>query len=153
NKIIDQYLKGVDSDYKKLKYWPFYRYLKYDYIIGFRQVFNSFINNKPSIDLSSGYFPKFGQSQINKSVSLPENIIEENEDIRKLNIFAEANNIQIVYFTAPFCSQISNLDFTEKLQYKLPIFLNFTSIFSDNQNYFFDCSHLNDVGAKEFSRI
>lgn len=151
--LIYGYIKKRDQDYRALKYLPFYRYLIYDYKIGFREFFNTAVGKESWITLENGFFPLKGSSGKRLSGNLPDHILEENRQIEAINSFANENGINIVYFIAPYCSGTRNLDFALKLQNKLPEFYNFSTIFLENEEYFYDCSHLNNMGAKEFSRI
>ena len=153
NPVISEILKERDPEYLQLKFIPFYRYLKYDYKIGFRELFNSISGKKNKIDLKNGYFPKFGNTHQKLSSSLPDHIIPNNNNIKKINAFAKANNLSIIYFIAPFCPNTKNLDYSKKLKSKLPNFLDYSHIFPYQEEYFYNCSHLNDVGATEFSKI
>ena len=149
--IIAYYIKERDSNYYKLKYLPFYRYLMYDYKLGFREHFNTFINKKPSLNLSNGYDAKYGTLSSPLKASLPKTINRENKTIDKINMFAQKNNIKVVYFMAPFCYDTKNKDFSQKLKQKIPGLLDYSQLFTED-NYFYNCSHLNDLGAKEFSK-
>lgn len=153
NKVISEITKERDPEYFQLKYIPFYRYLKYDYKIGFREFFNSISGKKNRIDLKNGYFPKFGNTRQKLASTLPDHIIYKNTNIKKINAFAKKNNLSIIYFMAPFCPKTKNLDYSKKLKSKLPRFLDYSNIFPYQEEYFYNCSHLNDAGATEFSKI
>lgn len=153
NKLVSELVKERHPDFYYLKNIPFYRYMIYDYKIGFREVFNAAINNEPTINLNSGYYPLTGHREYNFNASLPSTILNENQIIKKIDSFAKKNNMNIQYFTAPFCANTKNIDYTSKLQDKIPGLMDFSRLFSDKDEYFFNCTHLNDKGAKEFSRI
>ena len=149
--LIASYIKKRDKDFIKLKYLPFYRYMVYDYKLGFRELFNSFIQKKPRVNLANGYNPKYETAVEALKSSFPAQIINENRTITQINYFAEKNDIQIIYFTSPMCANTKNLDYTSKLSSKLSQYLDFSQIFIDHDEYFFNCSHINDDGAKVFS--
>lgn len=153
NEVISEITKERDPEYFELKYIPFYRYLKYDYKIGFREFFNSISGKKNRINLKNGYFPKYGNTNQKLSSTLPDHIISQNSNINKINAFAKKNNFSIIYFMAPFCPKTKNLDYSKKLESKLPSFLDYSHIFPNQEDYFYNCSHLNDLGATEFSKI
>ncbi|MDT0650816.1 hypothetical protein [Autumnicola edwardsiae] len=146
-------MKNRNKDFFFLKYLPFYRYLKYDYKNGFREVLNILLKNQPYVNLENGYYPLYGKSRKQLQTKLPEKISQTNPDIEAINRFAEKNNINVVYFMAPVCSEAENLDFAQKLDQKIPSLMDFSKLFLEKDDYFFDCSHLNDNGAKEFSKI
>ena len=153
DEIVSNFIKTRDPEYLALKYLPFYRYLIYDYKIGFREFFNTATGQAGWIDLENGYFPLYGSSGKDLQGSLPDHIRNKNDKIRQINSFARANNLNVVYFMAPFCPDMQNLDFASKLQEKLPNFINFSRPSSLQNEVFYDCAHLNDKGAKEFSQI
>ena len=150
---IYNFLKARDPQSLALKYVPFYRYLIYDYKIGFREFFNIATGQASRVDLENGYFPLSGSSGKELKGSLPDHIKQENEKIHQINSFAKANDLNVVYFIAPFCPGMENLEFASKLEGKLPDFINFSGIFPHKEENFYDCSHLNSRGAKEFSEI
>ncbi len=149
--LIASYIKERDPDFYKLKYIPFYKYLVYDYKLGFREHFSTFINKKSRINLENGYDAKQGSTGSKLQASLPISINKESKTIMAINKFAEENKIKVVYFMAPFCFDTKNKDFSQKLKQKIPGLLDYTQLFKED-NYFFNCSHLNDIGAKEFSK-
>ncbi|MBK5208334.1 MAG: hypothetical protein JJE44_02370 [Flavobacteriaceae bacterium] len=149
--VISSYIKERDSNYYKLKYIPFYRYLVFDYKLGFREHFNTFINKKSRINFENGYDAKYGSTGVKLQASLPKTVNKENKTITAINQFAKENNIKVVYFMAPFCFDTANKDFSQKLKQKIPGLLDYSQLFKDD-NYFFNPGHLNDKGAKEFSK-
>jgi len=153
NDFITALIKKRDKEFYLLKYIPFYRYLIYDYKLGFREFFNSAINHKSATDFKNGYFPKYGTLKGNLSASLPEKIVAENKTINKITSFAAKNNISIIYFMSPFCPNTAHLEYSKKLGEKLPTFLDYSNIFPTQNNYFFNCGHLNNEGASTFSKI
>lgn len=150
---ISNFIRERSSDYYYLRYLPFYRYLKYDYKIGFREFVSTLLGKKPNHNLENGYRPKYGQANQKLIGKLPAKIKNSNKTIGAINRYASQHNINIVYFMAPFCSNTINLDYGAKLTKKIPGFLDFSTVFEDHDEYFFNCGHLNDKGAKEFSQL
>lgn len=150
---IRKIIRERDPDYFYINNIPFYRYLKYDFILGFREIVSLLGKNPVDISLENGYFPKYGNSGEKLELYLPDKIIRENEKVNSINDFALDHNIKVVYFMAPVCSGTINLEYTNKLKEKLPNFLDYSRKFMGQDRYFFNCAHLNDRGAKEFSKI
>ncbi|WP_156100679.1 hypothetical protein [Gillisia sp. Hel_I_29] len=151
--FITKLIKKRDKEFYQLKYIPFYRYLIYDYKLGFREFFNSAINHRSATDFKNGYFPKYGSTNQKLSSTLPDHVISRNNYINKINAFAKKNDITIIYFMAPYCPNTKNLNYSKKLKNKLPSFLDYSHVFPFQEDYFYNCSHLNDRGATEFSKI
>lgn len=145
-------VKERNPDYAALRHVPFYRYLVYDYKLGFREFFNTNTGRKPKVDLDNGYNAKYGTVSKKLRGTLPSKIKESNETVEKIHTFAQENKLKIVYFMSPFCPETKNSDFSEKLKKRIPDLIDYSRIFNDHENYFFNCSHLNDTGAKEFSK-
>lgn len=151
--LISGYIRQRDPDFYKLKYIPFYRYLVFDYKIGFREFFNTLMGIKSNTDFKNGYYPLYGSQGVELKAELPDHIIDKNATIEAINHFALENNLKIVYFMAPYCAQTENLDFSEKLKEKIPYLIDYSREFKDCEAYFFNCTHLNDDGAKAFSSV
>ncbi|MDT0643057.1 hypothetical protein RM553_09480 [Zunongwangia sp. F363] len=151
---IGSMLKSREPNYYALRYIPFYRYLKYDYKSGFREVFNILTGNEPYINLESGYYPLYGNSGNNFRRHLPDTIAKKNKYLRAINKFAKEKNIKIAYFMSPFCSETKNLEYTKKLRKKIPSLIDYSTLFFEQDaGYFYDCDHLNNKGAEKFSEV
>jgi hypothetical protein len=150
NSYIKTHLKNTLDDYWWVMHFPFYKYLKYDYKIGFREVFSSGIQKHSKTRFNNGYFPKFGYSGVPLKGKLSEVIGKKNMYVNAINDFSNKRNMNVIYFTAPFCPKTKNLDYISKLQKKLPILWDFSRLFN-SEEYFFDCNHLNNKGAHIFS--
>jgi hypothetical protein len=129
---------------------PFYRYMKNDHVIGFREVFNLLIGKKPAIDYRNGFVPQIGvRNDIVRS--LPTEIYPSNPGMDQLEQYFKSNNIKAFYFTAPMCKKALNRDFIEKLKTKIPKLHNYIALYDDKESYFYNCAHLNAVGAENFT--
>lgn len=148
NKIICEHRKE-NYDYNYNYYVPFYRYGLNDYKLGFREFFNSLIGKKSKVNLTDGFEP-ISKNFSNKGSSLPETILKSNKNIEEINLICKQNKIEIVYFCAPFCNEMKNINFIDKLKKKIPKLVDFSREINDNK-YFKDCSHLNEKGAILFT--
>jgi hypothetical protein len=149
NPIIKEHLKNKENDFLKMVYIPFYRYLKTDHKVGFREVFLLLIKKKPKVNLENGYTPQIGSS-ILKSYSLPKQVADKNEMLNAIQRLCMKHKIDLVLFCAPFCSKTVNRDYIDKLKKKLPQLQDYSAKFDDS--LFFDCAHLNDKGALLFTK-
>jgi hypothetical protein len=150
NPVVARYSKKWYPDYWKLRYFPFYRYMAYDYKLGFREFSASLINKKPRVSMINGFHPVFG-TPATMEANLPIKVATTNEAIRKMKILAKKMNIKLVFFTSPFCGDTKNIAFIEQLGLRFEHFMNYSEIFKDNDTYFYNCSHVNDKGAAIFS--
>ena len=66
--------------------------------------------------------------------------------------FSKQNNMDIVFYCAPFCKNNRNHNFTSKLKKKILKLQDFSQVIDDDL-MFVNCNHLNDSGAKRFTEI
>ena len=149
---ISAILEGYDNSFSN-KYIPFYRYIVNDHVIGFREVFNLLIRKRPKIDFNNGYVGKYGTRE-DIVRSLPDKIIETNESIEAMIVHFNKLSVPYYFFTAPLCkATVDRNSYMEKLKTKIPELYNYVPIYDDNDSYFFDCGHLNNIGAEAFTRL
>lgn len=130
-------------------YLPFYRYAVNDFKIGFREVFATFID-KQNPYLIDGFKPLHGTSKL-QSYMLPKNVKTENLALKQIEILAKKNNIKLIKFCAPFCSQLENKNYLRDLKTKVAPLYDYSNIISDE--FFMDCGHLNEKGATIFTKF
>jgi hypothetical protein len=130
---------------------PFYRYMKFDKIVGLRELSASFLKRKPNFNLEEGYSPKQGIGNV-ISGSFPEKINFRSQELDQMQELYKNTNTTLEFFTAPFCKAIKNRGFMDKVQLKLPGLHNYIDIFDDKDEYFFNCGHLNGTGAEIFTK-
>lgn len=131
---------------------PFYRYLQYDYIIGFRELFTSVISKSPKIDIEYGFNPKIGIGK-NLAKKLPTSLKDSNEEIELMITYLDNQNIPLTFFTAPYCKQAKNREHINTLKNALPNYYNLMYVFDDKEEYFYNCGHLNIQGARAFTKL
>ncbi len=150
NSIIKEHLKDQLEEFPAKYYIPFYRYMVTEHKIGLREFFATIVNKKPSVDLQNGYIAKYGKNKLVTS-KFPNKIREKNETLDKISQICKLNNIKLIYFVAPICSKTEGIDYLKKLKIKLPELKDFSRLLGDD--YFYNCAHLNDDGARLFTKI
>ncbi len=131
----------------------FYRFMKYDQVIGFREFISSVINKKPKTDLNVGFAPKIGVGEA-IATSFPEKFKEVNTEIQALEAIIGSQDKEIHYFTAPYCNKVQGRDAgIQQLKNRVENLHDYIGIYDDKPEYFFNCGHLNLDGARDFSRI
>jgi len=130
---------------------PFYRFMVFDKVVGIREAMASFLKRKTNIDLELGFSPKQG---IGKAVagSFPETIKNNSGELDQMLELYKDTNTRLEFFTAPYCKEVKNRNFIDKVQLKLPGLHNYIDLFDDKDEYFFNCGHLNEVGAGVFTK-
>jgi len=150
NSIIKEHLKEEIEDFSKMYHIPFYRYMVTDYKVGFRELFFSITDKKPKVNLDNGFSAKKGNHEL-ETIILPKIIAKNNSVLEKIRLLCDQNNIELVLFCAPFCSNTQNIDYVDKLQIKLPKMQNYSRVINDS--LFFNCDHLNVDGAMYFTKL
>jgi hypothetical protein len=151
NSVIKKQLNKYEDNYYYNNI-PFYRYMKYDKVVGFREFLSVLLNKKPKTNLEIGFSPKKGNG-LWVSGKLPTSFKANNDEIDALYDLLEKNDSELICFTAPFCKNIENREVMSLLKSKIPSLLYYISIFDDYPEYFFNCGHLNIEGAQQFTRI
>lgn len=132
---------------------PFYRYMKNDQVIGFREFFVSILNKKPRTDLNVGFSPKEGVGEI-VSTSFPRVIKESNTELEILQSFVKSKDKTIQFFTAPYCSEVKGRERAmTQLKQRVTQLWDYSSIYDKKDFFFYNCGHLNIEGARDFSHV
>ncbi|MBC7748528.1 MAG: hypothetical protein H7Z76_08150, partial [Methylotenera sp.] len=118
---------------------------------GFREIFANIARKKTNIILQKGYISRFGNAT-ELTGALPKVLLDKNETLDAIQSFVKQNKMKVVFYCAPFCKNNQNKDFTTKLKVKIPELKDFSQALSNDQ-FFMDCNHLNDKGAKRFTEI
>jgi len=151
NQITRDYL-NISSKSTFRYCFPFVRYCEYEAKIGIRELFVNLIHKKTKIKLNQGYNDLQGVEREDGSHrSLPKFILSRNRYVDKIKKFGKENGIQIIFFSAPFCKHIENLDYMKKIKLKIPELYDF-SMNINSDKMFINCYHLNEEGANEFTK-
>jgi len=151
--LVKEQLRQYEEDYI-YENIPFYYYMKFERIIGLRELTASFQKRKTYIelDLEIGFSPLKG---IGKAVagSFPEEIKNFSAELDQMQNFYKDTNTKIEFFTAPYCKEVENRNFMDQVQLKLPGLHNYIDLFDNKDEYFFNCGHLNEAGTGIFTKI
>jgi len=143
----------TQKNFKELYYIPFYRYIKYEIRIGFREMFFNSIHKKTSSLDNLGYTPLKGiedgnmKNDIVKLEPLPHN--KYYEEIKSV---CKANNINLIVLMTPMCENVKGMDYFNKVKKTYPEIHNYENAVVENK-YFSSCGHMNNTGAKMFTAI
>lgn len=151
NEITKSYSNKYATSPKANYYIPFYRYANSDLKVGFREFFSNLMNKKTDIIANHGYVALQGNPE-ELTGSLPDFIVDSNPILDSIKSFSKQNNMNVVFYCAPFCKNNKNRIFTSKLKKKIPELHDFSRAINDDK-LFQNCNHLNDSGAKRFTEI
>lgn len=150
SKIIEEHFLR-EEDFNYLYYIPFYRYIKFDSRIGFREMFFNAINKKTSHLQNLGYHPleSNGKGNMKGNLELLKPLIHNKyyEDIKEI---CKNNNINFIAIMTPMCENVIGMNYFDKVQKAYPEIHNYENAVVENK-YFSSCGHMNDIGAKMFT--
>ncbi|WP_179319499.1 hypothetical protein [Winogradskyella helgolandensis] len=140
-------IRSVNTEASFLYYLPFYRYMKYDAKLGFREIMMSFYKNN-KYDNRLGY-PLGKEKQMRERETKYKFLLEDksNPHIEEVIKICEEKNIEIYFYTSPIYKAEGNFDVFHK---NLPNYHNFSNIFV-NAKLFRDPYHLNIEGTSVFT--
>ncbi|WP_343616162.1 hypothetical protein [Flavobacterium sp.] len=139
------------ANFTELYYVPFYRYVKFDGKIGFREICKILMNEKTNALDNQGYYPlvkhKNGNMK-NNIVNL--NPLSHNKYYEEIKAICKANKINFIAVMTPMCENVKGMNYFEKVKKKYPEIYNYENVVVENK-YFSSCGHMNDTGAKIFT--
>ena len=145
NSIIKEHYKK-ESDFKQLYYVPFYRYIKFDAKIGFREVYEV-VAKKPTNTLyNKGYYPLISDKKGSMKNDISKLKVIRNKYYEAIKKMCKQNNINLIVVMTPMCQNTKGLDYFDNVKKQYPEINNFENKVTDDR-YFSSCGHLNNEGA------
>ncbi|WP_225035569.1 hypothetical protein [Winogradskyella sp. SM1960] len=137
----------VNSKASSLYYLPFYRFMKYDSKIGFRELMMGLIKNN-KYDKRLGYPITTNKEMKERNTSYDFKIEDKpNRHIEEIIQICKKEKVQIYFYTAPIYKANGNLDVIKR---QLANYKDFSD-FSEDESLFSDPYHLNALGTKVFT--
>jgi len=150
SKTIRDHFSG-EKDFNQLYYIPFYRYVDFDAIIGFREMFFNAIHKKTVHLTNKGYFG-LGNKHENMKNDLKALKPIRNKYYEEIKQICKENNYHLIAVMTPMCTNVKGLNYFEKANKIYPEIHNLENVVQGDQ-YFSSCGHLNDTGARMFTNI
>lgn len=142
---------STEEHYNELYYIPFYRYLKFDSKIGFREIYKIAKGEKTNALDNLGYYPlekhKNGNMK-NNIVNL--NPLPHNKYYEEIKDLCRKNNINFIAVMTPMCENVVGMNYFDKVKKAYPEIHNYEKTVVENK-YFSSCGHMTDSGAKIFT--
>jgi hypothetical protein len=138
------------KNFGALYYIPFYRYVTFEPRIGFREMYNTAKNNPSNVLDHLGYYPlrtKKGNMKNNLTNLKP----IHNKYYEEIKQICKTNNIKLIAVMTPMCTNTKGLDYFQKVNKIYPEIHNYEDVVQGDQ-YFSSCGHLNDAGARLFTK-
>jgi hypothetical protein len=139
------------KNFNELYYIPFYRYIKYDTKIGFRETFFTAIRKKTNALDNLGYYPlvkhKSGNMKNNITNLKP---LPHNKYYEEIKNLCKNNHINFIAVMTPMCENVVGMNYFDKVKKVYPEIHNYENVVVENK-YFSSCGHMTDAGAKMFT--
>ncbi|KQW97716.1 hypothetical protein [Flavobacterium sp. Root420] len=150
SKIVKDHFKSQEN-FNELYYIPFYRYIKFDTKIGFRETFLTAVHKKTNALDNLGFYPlkkdKNGNMK-NNIVNL--NPLPHNKYYEEIKNICTANNINFIAVMTPMCENVTGMNYFDKVKKVYPEIHNYENVVLEDK-YFSSCGHMTDTGAKIFT--
>jgi hypothetical protein len=149
SKTIANHFSG-EEDFNQLYYIPFYRYIKFEHLIGFREMFFNGIHKKTSNLDNKGYYPLGDHKGNMKNDITNLKPLPHNKYYEEIKQICKANNINLIAVMTPMCENVKGMEYFDKIQKLYPEVHNYENVVVENK-YFSSCGHMNDKGARLFT--
>jgi len=150
SEIIKEHFENQEN-FNELYYIPFYRYIKYDGKIGFRETGKIIMGEKTNALDNLGYYPlvkhKNGNMK-NNIVNL--NPLKHNKYYEEIKKICKEKNIAFIAVMTPMCENVKGMNYFDKVKKVYPEIHNYENVVVENK-YFSSCGHMNDAGSKIFT--
>lgn len=150
NEIIKNHYKN-EADFYQIYYLPFYRYIKFDNKIGFREVYDISAKKTTNTLHNRGYYPLISHKKGNMKNDISSLKVIRNKYYEEIKRICKQNNIKLTVVMTPMCENTKGLDYFDKVQQLYPEIHNFENVITEDK-YFASCGHLNDEGAKIYTK-
>jgi hypothetical protein len=150
SKVIKDHF-STEKKFKALYYIPFYRYVKFDSKIGFREIYKIASKEKTNALDNLGYYPL----QKHKTGNMKNNIINlnplpHNKYYEEIKSICKKNNINFIAVMTPMCENVVGMNYFDKVKKTYPEIHNYENTVIENK-YFSSCGHMTDEGARLFT--
>jgi hypothetical protein len=139
------------ENFNALYYIPFYRYIDFDALIGFREMYNTATGKPTNILDNLGYHP-LGHKPGNMKNDIRALKPIRNKYYEEIKQICKEQNYNLITVMTPMCANVKGLDYFEKVNKIYPEIHNLENVVQDDQ-YFSSCGHMNDTGARIFTAV
>jgi hypothetical protein len=151
SEIIKRHFSG-QKNFNELYYIPFYRYIDFDALIGFREMYNTVASKPTNILDNLGYHALISSKRGNMKNDIRALKPIRNKYYEEIKLICKQNNYKLITVMTPLCSNVKGLDYFEKANQIYPEIYNLENVVQGDK-YFSSCGHLNDMGARMFTAV
>jgi hypothetical protein len=139
------------ENFNELYYIPFYRYVKYETKIGFREAFYTAIHKNTNTLDNLGYYPLVKHKNGNMKNNIANlNPLPHNKYYEEIKKICKDNHINFIAVMTPMCENVVGMNYFEKVKKVYPEIHNYENVVVEDK-YFASCGHMNDTGARMFT--
>ena len=150
SKVIKDHF-STQENFNELYYIPFYRFIKYDTKIGFRETFFTLIHKKTNALDNLGYYPLEKHTNGNMKNNIVNlNPLPHNKYYEEIKKLCKANNINFIAVMTPMCENVTGMNYFDKVKKAYPEIHNYENAVVENK-YFSSCGHMTDEGSRMFT--
>ena len=131
---VSNYYKAVIPEFNSLYYLPFYRYIKYDSQIGFREMFFSAIQKPSASILNEGFYALQGEGK-NMKYDLTKYAPKKNKDYEFIKKLCQSNGINLIVVSTPMCENTKGINYFEAIKKVYPEVHNYENAVIENKYY------------------
>jgi hypothetical protein len=140
-----------EKDFNSLYYIPFYRYIKFDSRIGFREVYNTLIQKHTNNLDNLGFYALGKKPNANMKNNIAQlKPLPHNKYYEEIKQICKTNNINFIAVMTPMCENTKGMGYFDKVQKLYPEIHNYENVVVEDK-YFSSCGHMNDAGARLFT--
>lgn len=150
SEVIATHFSDLEN-FDELYYIPFYRYIDFDALIGFQEMYQTATNKPTNILDNLGYHPLKSKKQGNMKNDIRALKPIRNKYYEEIKQICNQNNYKLITVMTPMCSNVKGLDYFEKANKIYPEIHNLENLVQGD-NYFSSCGHMNDAGARLFTQ-
>lgn len=141
-----------DPIFWELYYIPFYRYIKFENIIGSRETFFNIIHRQTAATQNKGYYALITRKGNMKNNIVSLNPLVKNKYYEEIKQLCKEQQINFIAVMTPMCENTKGMDYFDKVKKHYPEIHNYENAVIEDK-YFSSCGHMNDSGAKRFTAI
>lgn len=145
DKTVSDYYENKITDFEYLKKIPFYRYLKYDKVIGFRETLFCLFN-KEGRYMKDGFVPLTNEGK-NLSYDIKKLKPQKNDGYLYIKKLCEKHNIKLLVISTPMCENLKGWEYFDQLKEMYPEIHHYERAVQKD-SLFDTCGHLNQKGAR-----
>lgn len=145
SEIIENHF-SKEADFIYIYYFPFYRYIAFDGLIGFREFYKTLTKQTTNVLDHGGFHAlqnKKGKMKNNISALNP----LKNKYYEEIKQLCKENKINMIAVMTPMCENTKGINYFDKVKKVYPEIYNYENVVIEDK-YFSSCGHMNDSGAR-----